>query len=49
MGWTQWHYSWLNSGRHPEMVARGANCFFVATGFLAVLVSASDPARSSTC
>ena len=40
MGWPQWHYSWLHSGRHPEMVARGANYYFFAVGFLAVLVSA---------
>lgn len=41
MGWPQWHYSWLNTPRHPEMVARGANWFFGAIGFLVVLVSAS--------
>ena len=40
MGWTPWHYPWLRSGRHPEMVSRGANYYFVATGFLAVVVSA---------
>jgi len=40
MGWPQWHYSWLNTERHPEMVARGANWFFGAIGFLVVLVSA---------
>ncbi len=40
MGWPQWHYSWLHSGRHPEMVARGANLYFFAVGLLAVLVSA---------
>ena len=40
MGWPGWHYSWLHSGRHPEMVARGANYFFFGAGFLAVLVSA---------
>jgi len=40
MGWTQWHYSWLRTGRHPEMVARGANYYFFGAGFLAVLVSA---------
>lgn len=40
MGWTPWHYPWLRSGRHPEMVARGGTYFFLATGFLAVLVSA---------
>lgn len=40
LGWTSWHYSWLNSGRHEQMVARGANYYFFATGFLAVLVSA---------
>jgi O-antigen/teichoic acid export membrane protein len=40
MGWTQWHYSWLHSGRHPQMVARGANYYFFGAGFLAVLVSA---------
>jgi O-antigen/teichoic acid export membrane protein len=40
MGWPQWHYSWLNTDRHPEMVARGANWFLAAIGFLAVLVSA---------
>lgn len=40
MGWTPWHYPWLRSGRHPELVARGANYYFFAVGFLAVLVSA---------
>ncbi len=40
MGWTPWHYPWLRSGRHPEMVSRGANYYFVATGFLAVAISA---------
>lgn len=40
MGWTQWHYSWLNTGRHPEMVARGANYYYFGAGFLAVLTSA---------
>ncbi len=40
MGWTQWHYSWLHTERHRSMVARGANYYFFATGFLAVLVSA---------
>lgn len=40
MGWPQWHYSWLHTERHPEMVARGANWSFAAIGFLAVLVSA---------
>jgi O-antigen/teichoic acid export membrane protein len=40
MGWTPWHYPWLRSGRHPEMVARGGNYFFFGIGLLAVLVSA---------
>ena len=40
MGWPQWHYSWLNSDRHPQMVARGASWFFGALGFLVVVVSA---------
>jgi O-antigen/teichoic acid export membrane protein len=40
LGWPQWHYSWLNSGRHPQMVARGANYYFFAIGFLAVAVTA---------
>jgi O-antigen/teichoic acid export membrane protein len=40
MGWPQWHYSWLSSERHPEMVARGANWFAAGIGFLVVLVSA---------
>jgi O-antigen/teichoic acid export membrane protein len=40
MGWTPWHYPWLRSGRHPAMVARGSSYYFVATGFLAVFVSA---------
>ena len=40
MGWPQWHYSWLNTDRHPEMVARGGRWFFGAVGFLVVLVSA---------
>lgn len=39
MGWPQWHYSWLNTERHPVMVARGARWFFGALGFLVVLVS----------
>lgn len=39
MGWPQWHYSWLRTGRHPEMVARGASYYFFGIGFLAVLVS----------
>ena len=39
MGWTPWHYPWLRSGRHPQMVARGASYFFFGIGFLAVLVS----------
>jgi O-antigen/teichoic acid export membrane protein len=39
MGWPQWHYSWLHSGRHPEMVARGTTYYFFGIGFLAVLVS----------
>ena len=40
LGWTQWHYSWLHTDRHPQMVARGAAYYFFVTGFLAVLVSA---------
>jgi O-antigen/teichoic acid export membrane protein len=40
LGWTSWHYSWLHSGRHEQMVARGANYYFFATGFLAVFVAA---------
>ena len=40
MGWTPWHYPWLKSGRHPEMVARGANYYFFGTGILAVAISA---------
>ncbi len=40
MGWGPWHYPWLRSGRHPQMVARGTLYYFFATGFLAVLVSA---------
>ena len=40
MGWTQWHYSWLDSGRHPQMVARGATYYFFGAGYLAVIVSA---------
>ena len=40
MGWPQWHYSWLHSGRHPEAVARGASFYFAGIGFLAVAVSA---------
>jgi O-antigen/teichoic acid export membrane protein len=40
MGWTPWHYPWLRSGRHPQMVARGGTYYFFATGFLAVLVAA---------
>jgi O-antigen/teichoic acid export membrane protein len=40
LGWTQWHYSWLRTDRHPGMVARGTLYYFFVTGFLAVLVSA---------
>ncbi len=40
MGWPQWHYSWLHSGRHPQMVARGVNYYFIVVGFLVVAVSA---------
>lgn len=40
LGWTQWHYSWLGSGRHERMVARGALYYYFGAGFLAVLVSA---------
>jgi O-antigen/teichoic acid export membrane protein len=40
LGWTQWHYSWFRTERHPAMVARGASYYLAATGFLAVLVSA---------
>ncbi len=40
MGWTPWHYPWLRSGRHRQMVARGAMYYFFATGFLAVFVAA---------
>jgi O-antigen/teichoic acid export membrane protein len=40
MGWGPWHYPWLNSGRHPQMIARGGLYYFFATGFLAVLVAA---------
>jgi O-antigen/teichoic acid export membrane protein len=39
MGWSQWHFSWLHSDRHPQMVARGANYYFFAIGFLVALVS----------
>jgi O-antigen/teichoic acid export membrane protein len=39
-GWTQWHYSWLRSNRHPNMVARGASYYFFAIGLLTVIVSA---------
>lgn len=39
MGWTQWHYSWLSSDRHPQMVARGGSYYFLGAGFLAALVS----------
>jgi O-antigen/teichoic acid export membrane protein len=40
MGWTPWHYPWLKSGRHEQMVSRGATYYFFVTGFLAVFVSA---------
>jgi O-antigen/teichoic acid export membrane protein len=40
MGWTPWHYPWLRSGRHPQMVSRGGSYYFFATGFLAVVVAA---------
>ena len=39
MGWSQWHFSWLHTERHPQMVSRGANYFFFAIGFLVALVS----------
>ena len=39
MGWSQWHFSWLHTDRHPQMVARGANYYFFAVGFLVALVS----------
>jgi len=39
MGWSQWHFSWLHSGRHQQMVARGANYYFLAIGFLVAVVS----------
>ena len=48
MGWPQWHYSWLNSDRHPQMAARGASWFFGALGFL-VGPSPRGSSRSSTC
>ena len=40
LGWTQWHYSWLHSGHHERMVARGANYYFFTTGFLVVALAA---------
>jgi O-antigen/teichoic acid export membrane protein len=40
MGWPQWHYSWLHTDRHPQMVSRGVNYYFVVVGFLVVGVSA---------
>jgi O-antigen/teichoic acid export membrane protein len=40
MGWPQWHYSWLHSGRHPQMLARGGNFFFFAAGMVVVLLAA---------
>ena len=40
MGWPQWHYSWLHSGRHPQMLARGGNFFFFACGFVVVVLAA---------
>lgn len=40
MGWPQWHYSWLHTGRHPQAVARGSVYYFLGVGFLVVLVSA---------
>jgi O-antigen/teichoic acid export membrane protein len=40
MGWPQWHYSWLHSGRHAAMVARGGNYYFFGVGLLAVAVAA---------
>lgn len=40
MGWTPWHYPWLRSGRHPEVVARGSLYYFLTVGMLVVLVSA---------
>jgi O-antigen/teichoic acid export membrane protein len=39
LGWPQWHYSWFRTGRHEQMVARGANYYFFGAGFLAVFVS----------
>jgi len=40
MGWPQWHYSWLHSGRHPQMLARGGNFFFFAVGVVVVVLAA---------
>lgn len=40
MGWTPWHYPWLRSGRHKDMVARSALYYFFGTGFLVVLLAA---------
>jgi O-antigen/teichoic acid export membrane protein len=37
--WAQWHYSWLHTGRHEEMVARAGAYYFFGAGLLAVLVS----------
>jgi O-antigen/teichoic acid export membrane protein len=39
MGWSQWHLSWLHTDRHPQMVARGANYYFFAMGWLVAVVS----------
>ena len=47
MGWTQWHYPLASHGRHPQMVARGANYYFFATGFLAVARLGLDPSALS--
>lgn len=40
LGWPQWHYSWLQSGRHPQMLARGGNFFFFAIGLIVVVLAA---------
>ena len=40
MGWTPWHYPWLRSGRHKNMVARSALYYFFGTGLLVVLLAA---------
>ena len=39
LGWAPWHYPWLNTDKHPKMVARGATYYFFVIGFLVVVAA----------